>query len=250
MVTGATTGIGAAIAGRLAAHGAHLVLVARSVDRLNVIAATLRRQYGVTVHIFSIDLGDKEAPGLLAKELIELGVEIELLVNNAGTTAAGPVAESDPVQQRAVVDLNAGALTQLTSMLLPGMVSRGHGSVINIASTGAYQPAPYLAAYAASKAYVLSFTQAVWAETRHTGVRVVAVSPGPTETAMNTRPARGKRQPGDVADTALQALRGSGPAVIDGGINALVAHVFSRLVPTRPAVLLARAVMARNLAQR
>lgn len=112
---------------------------------------------------------------------------------------------------RRLVDLNVGALTELTGVVVAGMVRRGHGSIINVASTGVYTPAPVVAAYAASKAYVLSFTQALWAETRASGVRVVAVSPGPTQTPMNVARAHGKRRPEQVARTALAALGREGP---------------------------------------
>lgn len=123
------------------------------------------------------------------------------------------------------------------------MVRRGHGSVINIASTGACTPAPHLAAYAASKAYVLSFTQALWAETRASGVRVVAVSPGPTRTAMSSRPGRGKRQPAQVARTALAALERTGPGVVDGTRNKVTAFLV-RTVPARFMATLALRAMA------
>ncbi|WFR66201.1 SDR family NAD(P)-dependent oxidoreductase [Curtobacterium flaccumfaciens] len=140
--------------------------------------------------------------------------------------------ESDPAVLRRLVDLNVGALTELTTALAARMSARGHGSIVNIASTGAYAPAPVLAAYAASKAYVLSFTQALWAETKDKNIRVVAVSPGPTQTPMNAAAGRGKRQPAQVAETVLAALDGSDPDVVDGHRNALTAGLI-RLLPTR-----------------
>lgn len=155
------------------------------------------------------------------------------------------VADSDPAMLRHLVDLNVGALTELTTLVVAKMVQRGHGSVINIASTGAYAPAPVVAAYAASKAYVLSFTQALWAETRATGVRVVAVSPGPTQTPMNSRPGRGKRQPAQVARTALAALERTGPAVVDGRRNTVIAFLI-RIVPPRFMAALALRMMTRG----
>lgn len=244
LVTGASTGIGFAIAEQLAMQGAHLVLVARTTATLAEATARLTEKYGVTVHSISMDLAGPNAPRLLADKLGEQGIEIEILVNNAGVSAQGHVADSDPAQLRALVDLNAGALTELTGVLLPAMVHRGHGAIINIASTGAYIPAPRLAAYAASKAYVLAFTQALWAETRGTGVRVVAVSPGPTQTPMNPDAGALTRQPAQVAITALRALDRSGPAVIDGPVNVLSSHVF-RLLPGRWAASLAGALGAK-----
>lgn len=232
LITGGSSGIGAAIADELAAHGANLVLVARGADRLEQTATQLRRRHGVVVRTVELSLHSPGAVAALIAELEEAQIEIEILVNSAGMSSRGLVAESDPAVLRRLVDLNVGALTELTSIVVAGMVQRGHGSIINIASTGAYTPAPVVAAYAASKAYVLSFTQALWAETRASGVRVVAVSPGPTQTPMNAAPARGKRRPEQVARTALAALEKSGPAVVDGRRNALIAVVI-RLLPPR-----------------
>ncbi|GLY50325.1 dehydrogenase [Lentzea sp. NBRC 102530] len=243
VVTGASTGIGAAIAERLAAGGAHLVLVARGADALEEEAARLSRRHGVTVRAVPLDLATADAPTRLAKALSDQDIEVELLVNNAGVSARGPVLDGDPARFRSLVDVNVSALTELTTLLLPAMVARGHGAVVNIASTGAYAPAPHLAVYAATKAYVLSFTQALWAETRGTGVRVVAVSPGPTKTPMN---ARGTRSADAVAATVLRALSGSGPAVVDGRANALVVFLFGRLLPRRLTLAIGRRLMARG----
>uniref|UniRef100_A0AAU3H1L5 SDR family NAD(P)-dependent oxidoreductase n=1 Tax=Streptomyces sp. NBC_01401 TaxID=2903854 RepID=A0AAU3H1L5_9ACTN len=243
LVTGATTGIGAAVAERLARQSMDLVLVARDTARLETAARRLHAEHSVAVLTVPMDLSQEGAPGRLAERLAGDGVEVDVLVNNAGVSLMGPVAASDPAQVRALVDLNAGAVAELTTLMLPGMVARGRGSIVNIASTGAYAPAAYVAAYAASKAFVLSFTQAVWAETRGTGVRVVAISPGPTDTPMNTRPAPGKRRPGDVADTVMAALRGDGPSVVDGRRNAVQTFVFGRLLPSRTAARLTERFM-------
>ncbi|MEU5261602.1 SDR family NAD(P)-dependent oxidoreductase [Amycolatopsis sp. NPDC021455] len=163
--------------------------------------------------------------------------------DDAGLSTRGPVLDGDPALFRTLIDLNVNALTELTTLLMPAMVARGHGAVVNIASTGGYIPAPYLAVYAATKAYVVSLTQALWAETRGTGVRVVAVSPGPTKTPMNPR---GTRSAEAVAATVARALSGNGPAVIDGKANALTAFLFGRLLPTRFTLAVARRVMARS----
>jgi uncharacterized protein len=243
VVTGASTGIGAAIAERLAAHGAHLVLVARSADKLDEAVARLSQQHGVTVRAVPLDLAAADAPARLAKTLADEGIEVEMLVNNAGVSVPGPVLHGDPARFRSLIDVNISASTELTTLLMPEMVARGHGTVVNIASTGGYMPAPYLAVYAATKAYVVSFTQALWAETKGTGVRVVAVSPGPTKTPMNSR---GTRSPEAVVSTMLRALRGNGPAVIDGKANALTALVFGRLLPTRLTLAVTRRMLARG----
>lgn len=231
VVTGATSGIGAEITDQLAGHGAHLVLVARSAEVLETTATRLRTQYGVDVRTVPLDLADRESPRLLSRQLDEAGIEVEMLVNNAAVSQLSSVVDADPMRLRAMLELNVGALAELTARLLPGMVRRGRGAVLNISSTGAYQPTPYLAAYSASKAFVLSFTQAVWAEVAGTGVRVVAVAPGPTDTPMNAATPLRKRQPADVARTALAALSRRRPAIVDGGGNALQTFVFGRLLP-------------------
>ncbi|MEV6823774.1 SDR family NAD(P)-dependent oxidoreductase [Amycolatopsis sp. NPDC051102] len=243
VVTGASTGIGAAIAERLAATGTHLVLVARSAGKLDEAAERLSRRHGVTVRAVALDLAAADAPARLAKTLADEGVEVEVLVNNAGVSVPGPVLDGDPARFRSLIDVNVSALTELTTLLMPAMAARGHGAVVNIASTGGYIPSPNLAVYSATKAYVVSFTQALWAETRGTGVRVVVVSPGPTKTPMN---ARGTRSAEAVAATVVRALSGRGPAVVDGKANALTAFVFGRLLPTRLVLAIARRVLARS----
>ncbi|MFE7853325.1 SDR family NAD(P)-dependent oxidoreductase [Streptomyces sp. NPDC057403] len=245
LVTGAATGIGAAITERLAGQGMNLVLVARDGARLEAEAKRLHAEHGVQVSTLALDLSRQGAPSRLAEWLADAGTEVDVLVNNAGVSLLGPVVGSDPALVRGLVDLNAGAVAELTALLLPPMVARGRGAIVNIASTSAYAPAPYVAAYAASKAFVLSFTQAVWAETRATGVRVVAVSPGPTYTPMNTRRMPGKRAPGSVADTVMTALRGRGPAVVDGRLNTVQAVVFGHLLPASAAARIAERTLRR-----
>jgi len=235
LVTGAGTGIGAAIAERLAARGTNLVVVGRDHARLESAARRLRAEQGIEVLAVPLDLSVRDAPARLAGRLGDSGLEVDLLVNNAGAALVGPVAGADPGATRALVDLNAGALAELTALFLPAMVARGRGAVVNIASTAAYAPTPHNAVYGASKAFVLSFTRALWEETRGTGVRVVAVSPGAVETPMNRRSLPGKRQPEQTADTVMAALRGRAPAVVDGRTFAVQAFVFGRLLPARTA---------------
>jgi uncharacterized protein len=183
----------------------------------------------------SLDLSRPDSPAQLAKQLKDAGTEVDILVNNAGIAMVGAVAEADPGKIRALVDLNAAAVAELTAIFLPAMVARGNGAIVNIASAAAYAPTPYNAAYGASKAFVLSFTRALWQETKGTGVRVVAVSPGAVATPMNTSGVRGTRQPEQVADTVMAALRGRAPAVVDGRAFVVQTFVFSRILPTRTA---------------
>ena len=239
LVTGATQGIGAAVAERMAREGMDMVLVARDGAQLEAAAKRLRADHGVKVLAVPLDLSQRQASAQLAERLTDDHLAVEILVNNAGVALPGTVAATEPARMRALIDLNAAAVAELTSLLLPGMLARGHGAIVNIASTAAYTPTPYNAAYGASKAFVLSFTRAVWEETKGTGVRVVAVSPGATETPMNSRPVRGKRQPEQVADTVMKALRARGPAVVDGRFNAVQSFVIGRLLPSRTALRIA-----------
>jgi short-subunit dehydrogenase len=233
LITGAGTGIGAAIAERLAAAGTNLILVARDAARLDATARRLRAAHGIEVRTVPLDLSRPDAPATLAGHLA--GTEIDVLINNAAVAHVGTVAAIGPDRIRATVDLNATAVAEITARFLPAMLARGSGAVVNIASTAAYSPAPWNAAYAASKAFVLSFTRALAVETEGTGVRVVAVSPGAVETPMNPGRFRGKRRPDQVADTVMAALRGRAPAVVDGRLYAAQAFVFSRVLPTRTA---------------
>ncbi|MFC5063370.1 SDR family NAD(P)-dependent oxidoreductase [Actinomycetospora atypica] len=238
LVTGASGGIGRAIAEQLGDHGADVVLVGRNEAALEEAAATVRARGG-TSRTIALDLADPAAP----RKLVEQVGEVELLVNNAGVAPGGPMvdADADAADLRGMLDLNVAALTELTALLLPAMVARGHGSVLNLASVAGYMPAPGLAAYAASKTYVLALSRALWTEVRGTGVRVVSVSPGATRTAMNPR---GTRTADQVATTALAALAGTAPAVIDGRANAILGRLFEAL-PARVAGPLAGWAMAR-----
>jgi len=250
LITGASTGIGAEFARQLAARGANLVLVARSVDKLEQTAATLRAEYHVDVVTEQLDLAVPDAPKRLFERVAELGLAVDLLVNNAGLGWSGPSAELAPAGAAALVDLNVKAVVENTVRFLPAMVARGRGAIVNVASTAAFQPAPYLAAYAATKAFVLSFTQAVSAENADTGVRVLALCPGPTETPMMSgqkSPLGRMRTPEQVVATALRALGGRRPSVVDGRLNAFVARIVSRL-PESMLLTMAARMMKRNAA--
>ena len=236
LVTGASGGIGRAIAEQLGDHGADVVLVGRNGAALEEAAAAVRARGG-TSRTVALDLADPAAP----RKLVEQIGEVELLVNNAGVAPNGRIVESDAADLRGMLDLNVAALTELTALLLPGMVARGSGSVLNVASVAGYMPAPGMAAYAASKSYVLALSRTLWAEVRGSGVRIVSVSPGATQTAMNPRGTRSAEQ---VATTALAALAGTAPAVIDGGFNAAVGRVFEAL-PARVGGPLAGWMLAR-----
>jgi len=184
LVTGASSGIGEVFARELAGRGANLVLAARSRGKLEALASELRETAQVSVHVEAVDLSEPGAGLALAARLGEQGLPIDVLINSAGFGLFGPLHEADPQRIAQAVQLNVAALTELTCSLLPGMRARDRGAIVNVASTAAFQPVPYMAVYGAAKAFVLSFTEALWAETRSTGVRVTALCPGATDTAF------------------------------------------------------------------
>lgn len=166
LVTGASTGIGAEFAARLAQRGADLVLVARSQPVLDTLAGDLRDRHGVDVLPLALDLAVSGAAGELARAVAAADITVDTLINSAGVAVTGPVAAADPAAMASMIGLNATALTETTVHFVKAMIDRRQGTIVNVASTGGYQPAPYLAVYNATKAYVLSFTQALWAENR------------------------------------------------------------------------------------
>jgi len=182
LVTGASSGIGLELARLFAADGDDLVLVARSEDSLRELAAGLTAKYGVLAHVLPADLTRPECPDEIARTLARQGVQVDILVNNAGFGAHGQVAGIGAQRQADVIEVNVTALTRLTALFLPGMLERRHGAVLNVASTAAFQPGPNQAVYCATKAYVLSFTEALAEEVRGTGVRVSCLAPGATGT--------------------------------------------------------------------
>jgi hypothetical protein len=240
LVTGASTGIGAAFARRLARDGLDLVVVARSEAKLDELAAAIRAETGRRVTVLARDLGAPGAAADLVRDVDELGIRVDLVLNNAGFGLHSSVADSDPARLAAMVQLNCGVLTELTQRLLPGMLDRRHGTIVNVASTASFQPIPTMAVYAASKAYVLSFTEALWHEVRGTGVRVLALCPGPTDTpffevAGEDFSGAGKRTTDQLIETARRALARGVPSVVDGVPNALLART-ARFVPKRSAL--------------
>lgn len=224
IVTGASWGIGETFAQALAARGADLLLVARTEDRLQAIAASLREQYRVRVEIVTLNLADPDGPRQLYEAAAALDFQPNLLVNNAGVGVLGPFSELPLERAQDMIRLNILALTDLTYRVLSDMLARGEGAIINVGSASAFQPLPNYGVYAATKAFVISFTAALWAETRHYGVRVMAVCPGavdaglPPGAAPATRPKaiRKKVTREQVVARALTALDNDIPFVVPG----------------------------------
>ena len=182
LITGASAGIGWELARQFAADKSNLVLVARRRERLEELAAELRKQHGVEALVVPADLGRADAPQAIADQLVRDGLAIDVLVNNAGFGALGPVAELDVGRQLEMIQVNVAALTHLTRLLLPAMIERRRGGVLNIGSTAAFQAGPFMAVYYATKAYVVSFSEALADELASTGVTVTCLCPGPTVT--------------------------------------------------------------------
>ena len=182
LVTGASSGIGAAIARELAGRGHGLVLVARRRDRLEALAAELSAEHGIRAEALGCDLAKATSRQRLPARIEALGLEISVLVNNAGFATGGPFHESDPQRELQQVRVLVEAVVALSSAFLPKMVARGRGAVLNVASTAGMQPMPYSAGYSAAKSYVLSFSEALHHELRGAGVTVTALAPGPVST--------------------------------------------------------------------
>lgn len=233
LVTGASSGLGVHYATEFAARGHDLVITARRVEELESLAAQLRRRHDCTVTVLPADLGDPESRRRLVGAVQAVG-QVDVLVNNAGFGTKGAFVEIDADRVTQEVQLNVLALTELTRAFLPGMVQRRRGTVVNISSTAAFQPLPTMAVYAATKAYVLALGQALWEEVRGSGVDVVTVCPGPTETeffaAAGDASMMGRRRTAEqVIATTFAALDRHSPVAVDGAANNVLAQVSSRL---------------------
>ena len=232
LITGASAGLGAEFARQCRAKGQELVLVARRRDRLEALAAELGG-----AHVLAADLGEPGAPARLLREVAGLGLEIETLINNAGFGLVGRFAELPADRQLEMVDLNVRALTELCRLALPDMLARGRGFILNVASTAAFQAGPYSAVYYATKAYVLSLSEALHEEAKGRGVHVSALCPGPTATeffdvagAPGGRLAKMATEPKAVVAAGLDGLAKNKAIVIPGGKNRVGAFA-SRLLP-------------------
>ncbi|KAA0922513.1 MULTISPECIES: SDR family NAD(P)-dependent oxidoreductase [Rhodococcus] len=183
VVTGASSGIGASIARELASRGYGVTLVARRADKLEDLAQEIRAR-GVRAEVLAADLSDRSARAELLGRITELGLIPDILINNAGLSTLGPVAESDPAAEMNMIEVDVVAVADLCTRFLPGMVERRRGALLNVASTAAFQPLPGQAGYGACKAFVLSYTQSLTGELRGTGVTATALCPGPVHTGF------------------------------------------------------------------
>ncbi len=236
LITGASSGIGAAFARKLAARGRNVLLVARSEDKLITLCNELGRLSGIRAHYYTLDLLKPGAAAELMEETRRRELVIDMLVNNAGFGSMGDFTGQDLARELEMIDLNIKSLVDLTYRFLRPMRERGQGTIINVASTAGFQPVPYMATYAGTKAFVLSFSEALWEENREFGVHVMALCPGVTDTnffaasQMGRPPLRTIETAEDVVETALRGLRHRKASVISGWANWLQVEA-ERFVP-------------------
>jgi uncharacterized protein len=246
LITGASGGIGLELARLFARESHDLALVARNHDALNKIAEELRRSYGVQVKCCTKDLSVSSTPDEIYDALQTEGGNIDVLVNNAGFGWRGEFANMNPADAIEMIQVNITSLTHLTRLLLPGMIARKRGKILNVASTAAFQPGPLMSTYYASKAYVLSFSLALSEELKGTGVTVTALCPGPTATGFGKRAGFanekifGDMLSMDASTVALQGYHGlikGRPLVITGWKNCLGTQLVRLLPRTLPGKL-------------
>ncbi|MFZ5748837.1 MAG: SDR family NAD(P)-dependent oxidoreductase [Pseudomonadota bacterium] len=222
LVTGASAGLGTHFAEALAARGHDLILTARRVDRLDALAQRLRDRYAVAVETVALDLAAPGAAEALIGEIGRRGLSVNWLINNAGFGLNGAFVDMDHAAVGRMIDLNCRALVELSQLVLPGMVQMRSGGILNVASTAAFQPGPWMAVYYATKAFVLSFSEALHEEVRRHGVRVAAICPGPTRTEF--------ADVADLGDSALfKRFAGDPEQVVRDGLAALDANAAVRV---------------------
>jgi hypothetical protein len=241
VVTGASGGIGYELARNLAARGHPLILVARGADKLQALADAMKREHGVDALVIATDLSAADAADRVVARIREAGLAPRILVNNAGFGLYGLHVESSLDDEQAMLNLNIVTLTRLTKLLLPDMLAAKSGNIVNVASTAAFQPGPYMAVYYATKAYVLSYSEALAEELSDSGVVVTALCPGPTASGFQDKAAmhdsalvKGKKLPTakDVADYAIRAMDSGRRIAIHGVMNRLLAQSI-RVTPRR-----------------
>lgn len=235
LITGASSGIGQAFARALAQKGMNLVLVARSENKLQLLASELHHQHDITATIIPADLSVEKAGWYVYEQTQELNLPVDLLINNAGFSTNGKFETIALVQEHQQVMLNVVSIVDLTHAFIPNMLKKGEGAIVNVGSTASFYPLAYQAVYAASKAFVLSFSEALWAEYQGKGIKVLALCPGATDTeffqAMGRDVKLKKHSPQKVVRLALVALEHNRHYVIPGFRNNVESRFLPRLLP-------------------
>jgi len=254
LITGASSGIGEAFAEALAGQGSDLILVARSKDKLEALAKRLAEKHGRRVEVIAADLGEPSPGARIAAAVAKLGMSVDLLLNNAGFGTAGAFHKTEPQRSAQMVALNVSAVVDLSHAFLPAMVERGSGAIVNIASVAAFQPTPTMSVYGATKAFVLSFSEGLWAEYRRKGIKVMAVCPGPTDTPFfeatgtpglrKTVPSSMMMSVEQVVQDSLRGLEAGRTFVVPGLLNKALTAT-PRLVPRKLMAMLSAKAMGR-----
>ena len=248
LITGASSGLGKEFARIHASKGGDLVLVARSKDKLEELKSDLQKQYGVSVYVIVKDLSDQYAPKAVYDELKSKKIRVDYLINNAGFGDFGLFAETDWEKQLEMINLNVTCLTYLTRLFIPDMIENKDGKILNIASTAAFQPGPTMSVYFATKAFVLSFSEAIANEVKGTGVTVTALCPGATETGFKVAAALGESNlfkgnqiatSNEVAEFGYSSMMEGKTVVIPGLLNNLLVQSV-RFAPRNIVASLAR----------
>lgn len=255
LITGASSGIGRALARDLAARGSNLVLVARRLDRLDALARDLRSAHEVDVQTVSADLSERRPAPMIQEELARRGVRITSLINNAGFGSDGALENEDPEVLADIIGVDIAAVVDLTRTFLPELRAADNGVLINVTSEAGYQPIPGMATYAAAKAFVIAFTEALWWELRETGVRTLAFAPGLTDTEFFDRIGAdqygGSRQTPEQVAAAVRAISRTAPGpVAQSQRSSAIMHWVTAVMPRRLRLrVIARATGADRLMQ-
>ncbi|MEZ6022164.1 MAG: SDR family oxidoreductase [Hyphomonadaceae bacterium] len=253
LVTGASAGIGVDLAECFARDGYDLILTARSEGALRDVADRLAAAHAVTTHVIAQDLGEHGGGSRVAEQIAQRGLNVDVLVNNAGYGHAGALTSSDLQTQLGMIDLNVRALVELTYLYWNRMLANKRGGVLNVASTAAFQPGPLMANYYASKAYVLSFSEALWEEARGTGVHVSCLCPGPTHSKFRDRAGTGKTRvataggnvmaSAPVARAGYEAFKRNRRVVVTGARNAFQASMV-KFIPRERLLRIVRGIQS------
>ena len=252
LITGASSGIGEAFARRLADEGHNLVLIARGEEKLHELCDELMLKHKITAHYIAADLIKEDAVAMVHDETQKRGFEIDWLINNAGFGSMGDFAQLDGENELNIIRLNVLALVSLTHRYVAGMRERKSGTVVNVSSTAGFQPIPFFATYAATKAFVTSFTEAIAEENRPFGIRILALCPGTTRTNFfaaskidDPVQIKGLQTPEQVVETALKALKSGRSKVVSGWVNYLGALAGSYVPNALTARVMAKALRSR-----
>ncbi|HYJ85339.1 MAG TPA: SDR family oxidoreductase [Pyrinomonadaceae bacterium] len=236
LITGASSGIGEVFARKLAARGRNVLLVARSEEKLITLCNELGRSNSIRAQHVTMDLSKPDSPARLFEEAEKRGLTVDMLINNAGFGSFGDFTRLELERELNMIDLNVRSLVDLTYRFLAPMRQSKQGAIINVASTAGFQAVPFMATYAATKAFVLSFSEALWEENRPHGIKVMALCPGVTETNFfeaargQKPPARVSQSPEDVVETALRGLARGKSHIISGWSNRAMTEA-ERLAP-------------------